>query len=134
MKQIISRLLIAILVILALASVYIFIYYYNNQDVNDIKVEGYVLDSSNSQPLKDVKVTVINDRYENDNGHKNYDEYLGQDKIELKTDTKGYYSIVLKKSAYVYIYTKKDGYKPLEEKGKQAQKLLTFKTYMNRSK
>ncbi|CAH0293421.1 hypothetical protein [Chryseobacterium sp. Bi04] len=127
MKQIISRLLIAILVILALASVYIFIYYYNNQDVNDVKVEGYVLDSSNSQPLKDVKVTVINDRYENDNGHKNYDEYLGQDKIELRTDTKGYYSIVLKKSAYVYIYKKKIVINLLRKKENKRKNYLLLK-------
>lgn len=133
MKQIIGKLLIVSLVILALTTVYFFIYYYNNQDVNDVKIEGYVLDSSNSQPLKNVKVTVINDRYENDNGHKNYDEYLGQDKIELETDSKGYYSTTIKKSAYVYIHLQKDGYKSFEEKGKQAQKLLTFKTNMNRN-
>jgi hypothetical protein len=133
MKQKIGKLLIVTLVILTLVSVYFFIYYYNNQDVNEVKVEGYVLDSSNSQPLKNVKVIVISDRYENNNGYKNYDEYLGHDKIELKTDNKGYYSTTLKKSAYVYVYLQKEGYKSLEEKGQQAQKLITFKTTMNKS-
>ncbi|WP_160137569.1 hypothetical protein [Chryseobacterium sp. c4a] len=134
MKQTIGKLLIIVLVIISLASVYFFIYYYSNQDVNDVKVEGYVLDSSNSRPLKDVKVTVVNDRYESDNGYKNYDEYLGQDKIQLRTDYRGYYSTILKKSAYVYIYIEKDGYKSIEEKGQQAQKLIVFKTNMDKVK
>ncbi|SDI80903.1 hypothetical protein [Chryseobacterium jejuense] len=134
MKQTIGKLLIIALVIVSLASVYFFIYYYSSQDVNDVKVEGYVLDSSNSRPLRDVKVTVVNDRYESNNGHKNYDEYLGQDKIQLKTDDKGYYSTILKKSAYVYIYIEKDGYKSIEEKGQHAQKLIVFKTNMDRLK
>lgn len=134
MKQIIGKLLIVALVIISLASVYFFIYYYSSQDVNDVKVEGYVLDSSNSRPLIDVKVTVVNDRYESDNGYKNYDEYLGQDKIQLSTDDKGYYSTIFKKSAYVYVYIEKDGYKPIEEKGQQAQKLIVFKTNMDKVK
>ncbi|RXM51393.1 hypothetical protein BOQ64_15190 [Chryseobacterium sp. CH25] len=78
-------------------------------------------------------MTVTNDRYENDNGHRNYDEYLGQDKIQVRTNNEGYYSITFKKSAYVYIYLEKEGYQSLEEKGRQAQKLLTFKTSMNKT-
>ncbi|MDN3692623.1 hypothetical protein QWZ06_10205 [Chryseobacterium tructae] len=134
MKPTIGKLLIVALVIIGLASVYFLMYYYNSQDVNDVKIEGYVLDSNGSQPLRDAKVTVVNDRYESDNGYKNYDEYLGQDKIELRTDNKGYYSAILKKSAYVYVYIEKDGYKPIEERGQQAQKLIVFKTNMDRVK
>ncbi|WP_288245149.1 hypothetical protein [uncultured Chryseobacterium sp.] len=130
MKQIVGKLLITVFAILTAIVIYFFIYYSNNQDVNDVKVEGYVF-GSNDEPLKNVRVTIVNERYENDNGLKNYDEYLGQDKIELITDSTGYYSTLLKKSAYVYILLQKDGYKPIEEKGKQAKKSLFFKTKMH---
>ncbi|WP_294225088.1 hypothetical protein [uncultured Chryseobacterium sp.] len=128
--KLVNKLLITVFAILTVIAIYFFIYYSNNQDLNDVKVEGYVF-NSNNMPLKNVKVTVVNERYENDNGLKNYDEYLGQDRIELKTDDKGYYSTVLKKSAYVYILLQKGGYKSIEEKGKHAKKSLFFKTKMH---
>ena len=106
MKQIVGKLLITVFAILTAIAIYFFIYYFNNQDVNDVKVEGYVF-NSNDEPLKNVIVTVVNERYENDNGLKNYDEYLGQDKIKLMTDNRGYYSTVLKKALmYTFFYKK----------------------------
>ncbi len=129
MKQIVGKLLMTVFAILTAIAIYFFIYYSNNQDINDVKVEGYVFSFSDG-PLNNVRVTIINERYENDSGLKNYDEYLGQDKIELITDSRGYYSTVLKKSAYVYVLLQKDGYKTIEEKGKQARKSLFFKTKM----
>lgn len=128
--KLVNKLLITVFAILTVIAIYFFIYYSNNQDINDVKVEGYVF-NSNNMPLKNVKVTVVNERYENDNGLKNYDEYLGQDRIEVKTDDKGYYSTVLKKSAFVYIILEKEGYRSIEEKGKEAKKSLLFKTKMH---
>ncbi|ROH98158.1 hypothetical protein EGI05_12540 [Chryseobacterium daecheongense] len=106
-------------------------FYRSNQDVENVKVEGHVFDSNNSLPLNNVKVTIINERYKSDNGHINYDEYLGNDKIELITNDQGYYNTILRKSAYVYVILQKEGYKTYEEKGKYAKKLIVFKTYMN---
>lgn len=131
MKQIIIKTITIFFIIATLITVYIFIYYHSNQDVENVKIEGYVFDSRNSLPLNNVSVTIINERYESETGHKNYDEYLGNDKIKLRTNDKGYYHAILKKSAYVYVVLQKPGYKTYEEKGKYAKKLLVFKTYMN---
>jgi hypothetical protein len=127
-----KRIVLYILGILFIAIVgYLVTFYMSVIDTNDVKLEGYVFDEKTKKPIENVLVIINNDRYESDNGHKNYDEYLGHDKIKLYTDKNGYYSTVIKKSAFVYIDFEKEGYTRFTENGKFSSKTMNYKTYLN---
>lgn len=112
--------------------VYLFVFYLSVIDTTNVKLDGYVFDNNTKEPIENVLVVINNDRYEDDKGNKNYDEYLGHDKITLYTDKNGHYSTVIKKSAFVWIDFKKEGYKKHIEKGSYSSKKMNYKIYLNK--
>lgn len=111
--------------------VYLFVFYLSVIDTTNVKLDGYVFDNNTKEPIENVLVVINNDRYEDDKGNKNYDEYLGHDKITLYTDKNGHYSTVIKKSAFVWIDFKKEGYKKHTEKGSYSSKKMSYEIYLN---
>lgn len=128
-KKIIWYTLIAILVGFA---IYLFAFYQSVTDTKNVLVEGYVYDTNTNQPLAGVNVKISSERYESDNGIRNYDEYLGHDVIELATDESGFYSTVIPKSAFLWIDFKKEGYNDGNEKGQYVSKKMKYKTSLKR--
>ncbi len=111
---------------------YFSIYYFSARDIKNVKIKGYVIDKSTNIPIENVLVTIINERYEDDKGNNNYDEYLGQDKIKVYTNKEGYYEAEFKKSSFVWIKFYNSKYVNFEEDGKYAKKTLEFKTYLSK--
>ena len=95
-------------------------------------IEGYVYDQDDKQPLSGVRVIINSDRFEDDNGNKNYDEYLGHDEIKLYTNQDGYYSTLVNKSAFIWIDFKKEGYANKTGKGSHSQKKMSYEAYLNK--
>jgi hypothetical protein len=110
--------------------VYLVAFYMSVIDKNNVKLEGYVFDQKTKKPIESVLVIINNERYASDSGHKNYDEYLGEDKINLYTDRNGYYSTLIKKSAFVYIDFEKEGYIRFTEDGRYSSKTMNHETYL----
>ena len=132
MKLVSKKTVLYTLALLFIAIVgYFYVYYLSVIDTTNVKLEGYVFDKKTKKPIENVLVVINNERYESDSGHKNYDEYLGHDKIKLYTDKNGYYSTVIKKSAFVYIDFEKEGYARFTENGKYSSKTMNYETYLN---
>ncbi len=126
-----KKLLVYIFVILFLVIVgYLYVYYLSVIDTNNVKLEGFVFDKKTKKPIDSAIITVNNHRYESDSGYKNYDEYLGYDKIILYTNKNGYYSTVIEKSAYLLIDIEKKSYKKYLEDGKYSSKTMCYETYL----
>lgn len=113
--------------------IYIFMFFNSQTDIQ-IKLEGYVFDETTKKPIENVTVVINNDRFEDDNGNHNYDEYLGHDKITLFTNKEGYYSTSIEKSAFLWIDFKKHGYINKREDGKHSAKKMSYKTYLSKDK
>jgi hypothetical protein len=111
---------------------YFSIYFFYARDVENVKVKGYVIDKSTNIPIENVLVIITNERYEDDKGNYNYDEYLGQDKAKVYTNKEGYYEAEFKKSSFVWIKFYNSKYVDFEEKGKYAKETLEFKTYLTK--
>lgn len=112
--------------------IYLFVYYLSVTDTKNVKLEGYVLDEETKQPISEVLIIVNNERYEDDKGNKNYDEYLGHDEIKLYSNKNGYYSTTIEKSAFLWLDFDKDGYTKKSEKGEYASKTMSYKTYLKK--
>jgi|GEM_PF-574502 len=126
-----KKIVLYVLGILFIAIVGYFVAFYMSvTDTNNIKLEGHVFDKKTKKPIENVLVIINSDRYESDSGHKNYDEYLGHDKIKLYTDKNGYYSTVIKKSAFVYINFEKEEYARFTENGRYSSKTMNYETYL----
>lgn len=123
------KVLIPIIIVILIVA-YFFMYYWSNTDIRNVSVAGYVYDEATKRPLSDVLVIINNDRYEDDDGNKNYDEYLGHDEIKLYTDQNGFYSASIDKSAFIWIDFQKEGYINKREKGERANKTMRYKTYL----
>ena len=120
------------LILTVLILTYFVMYYLSNTDVKNVSIEGYVYDQDDKQPLSGVRVIINSDRFEDDNGNKNYDEYLGHDEIKLYTNQDGYYSTLVNKSAFIWIDFKKEGYANKTEKGSHSQKKMSYEAYLNK--
>ena len=79
-------------VFIAFLGMYLFSFYKSVTDTEDVKLSGYIYDEKTKQPIPNTLIMVISERYEDDNGNTNYDEYLGKDTIKLYSNSKGYYS------------------------------------------
>lgn len=106
--------------------------FFQSQTDTQVKLEGYVLDESTNKPIHNVKVVISNDRFEDDNGNYNYDEYLGHDKIQLLTNDEGFYSTSIDKSAFLWIDFQKEGYIRKREEGKYATTKMHYQTYLSK--
>lgn len=118
--------------VIALA-IYIFMFFNSQTDIK-VKLEGYVFDETTKKPIENVTVVINNDRFEDDNGNHNYDEYLGHDKIQLQTNREGYYSTSIEKSAFLWIDFQKNGYISKREDGKYSTKKMSYRTYLSKKK
>lgn len=134
MKQRIKIFFSIIIIICLIIVGYFAVYYFSAQDIENIKVKGYVYDKSNKTPIENVLVTIVNERYEDDKGRTNYDEYLGKDKKVVYTDKNGYYEVEFDKSSYVYVKLFNPEYLTLEEKGKYSKKTIEFKSFIAKKK
>lgn len=114
------------------ASIYLFFFYLSVIDTKNISLRGYVLDEETKKPISNVLVVINNERYEDDKGNKNYDEYLGKDRIELYSDNNGYYSTTIEKSAFITLSFQKNNYIKKEEKGRYASKQMKYETYLKK--
>lgn len=118
------------LILILAILVYLFMFYISVIDTKDVTLEGYVFDENTKKPIENVLVVINNDRYEDDKGNNNFDEYLGHDKITLYTDKNGYYNTVIEKSAFVWIDFEKEGYNKHNEKGSYSSKKMNYKIYL----
>ncbi len=125
-------LLIAIILVLFIG--YIVVFLLTSTDTKNVHLEGYVYDEITNKPLDSVLVVVNIYSYEDKEGNSNFDEYLGFKKIKLTTDEKGFYNLVIDKSAFVYIDLKKNGYKIKTEAGQYSSKQMKFETYLKEAK
>lgn len=124
-------LLITILFVLFIG--YILVFFVSSTDTENVHLEGYVYDEVTKKPLDSVFVEVNNYSYEDEKGNSNFDEYLGFKKIKLITDKNGFYSVVIDKSAYVYIDFKRNSYKMKTEDGRYSNKQMKFETYLKKN-
>lgn len=85
------KILFAVLfVFIAFLGMYLFSFYKSVTDTEDVELSGYIYDEKTKQPIPNTLIMIISERYEDDNGNTNYDEYLGKDTIKLYSDSKGY--------------------------------------------
>jgi|SRR5690606_22601900 len=125
-----KKIIILFVIIIVSLCAYLSIYYFSVNDVSNVKLSGYVYDNNNKTPLKNVLIIINNERYEDDKGNKNYDEYLGNDKIRIYSNDQGYYSTIIKKSAFVRLSFQKDGYVFKTEDGQYSSKKMEYETYL----
>ncbi|WP_143092783.1 carboxypeptidase regulatory-like domain-containing protein [Arsenicibacter rosenii] len=111
---------------------YFSLYFFLSRDIEDVRVKGLVFDSTEGRPLSNVKVIIRNERYESDAGKMNYDEYLGHDQIVVYTDSKGFFSCELKKSAFLWLIFSKAGYEKYIEPGKNTNKNMQYRIVLKR--
>jgi hypothetical protein len=121
-----------LLAVALLFTAYTFAFFYSQKDVEDVKIEGVVLDHDSHLPLSGVSILIKNERYTDDKGNYNYDEYLGHDSISLKTDNFGRYVTIIPKSAFIWIEFKKNGYNKSYQSGKHSTKHMKFETNLKR--
>ncbi len=112
--------------------IYFFVYYLSVTDTKNVKLDGYVFDEETKQPISEVLIIINNERYEDNKGNKNYDEYLGHDVIKLYSNKSGYYSTTIEKSAFLWLDFHKGGYAKKSEKGEFSSKKMSYKTYLKR--
>ena len=101
-------------------------------DTEDVKLSGYIYDEKTKQPIPNTLIMIISERYEDDSGNTNYDEYLGKDTIKLYSDSKGYYSTIIEKTALISLYFKKEGYVQKKIEGEYPAKQMNYKVYLKK--
>ena len=111
---------------------YLFSFYKSVTDTEDVKLSGYIYDEKTKQPIPNALIMIISERYEDDNGNINYDEYLGKDTIKLYSDSKGYYSTIIEKTAFISLYFKKEGYIQKKIEGEYPAKQMNYKVYLKK--
>jgi len=109
-----------------------YMYFKSVTDIENVKLEGYIYDKKTSIPIENVTIIINSDRYQNDLGHENFDEYLGHDIIELKSNKDGFYSTTIKRSAFLWIDFKKDGYISTSKEGDFSSKYIKDKIYLEK--
>ena len=125
------KILFAVLfVFIAFLGMYLFSFYKSVTDTRDVKLNGYIYDEKTKQPIPNTLIMIISERYEDDNGNTNYDEYLGKDTIKLYSDSKGYYSTIIEKTAFISLYFKKEGYVQKKIEGEYPTKQMNYKVYL----
>lgn len=77
-----------------------------NKDIEDVRLEGYVYDEASRRPIGGVSLDLVNWYYEGGD----YDSYNKWTKHSLTTNESGFYSVTLRKSAFVEFDIKKNGY------------------------
>lgn len=92
----------------------------------EVSVCGHVIDAHTYNPIDSAQVLITNERYENDRGYTNYDEFLGKDTVTVITDSTGYFHATFKKSAYVYLEIHKNGYEIFKVQGKYARRIMNY--------
>src|SRR5699024_8037352 len=95
-------------------AIYIFMFFYNQTDTKNVYLQGHVYNKQ-QVALQGAKIKIINYRYTSDSGHQNYDEYLGEDIINLESDKTGSFSAHFPLSAYIGMEIQKTGYKSEEK-------------------
>lgn len=82
------KILFAILfVFIAFWRMYLFSFYKSVTDTEDVKLSSFIYDEKTKQPIPNTLIMIISERYEDDGGNTNYDEYLGKDTIKLYSDS-----------------------------------------------
>ncbi|MCT4664957.1 MAG: hypothetical protein N4A45_06955 [Flavobacteriales bacterium] len=80
-------------------------------DITDVLVEGYVYKAQGKTPVGQAKVVVFNSAYRaNREDYTDYSTYIAHDTLMLKTNNEGYYSIKIKRSAYLSLKVFKEGF------------------------
>ena len=127
------KILFAVLfVFIAFLGMYLFSFYKSVTDTEDVKLSGYIYDEKTKQPIPNTLIMIISERYEDDSGNTNYDEYLGEDTIKLYSDSKGYYSTIIEKTAFISLYFKKEGYVQKKIEGEYPTKQMNYKVYLKK--
>ena len=111
---------------------YLAFWFYSAADTKNVILSGYIFDKETNKPIQNAEIKIENYRYESDNGIYNYDEYLGKDEYELKSDSKGFYEVTINKSAFIVIEIDKLGYKPKIESD-YSSKYVSFKTSLEKT-
>ena len=112
--------------------IYLTFWFYIATDTKNVILSWYILDKESNKPIQNAEIKIENYRYESDNGISNYDEYLGKDEYELKSDSKGFYEVIINKSAFIVIEIDKLGYKPKIESD-YSSKYVSFKTSLEKT-
>lgn len=111
---------------------YLAFWFYSATDTKNVILSGYIFDKETNKPIQNAEIKIENYRYESDNGISNYDEYLGKDEYELKSDSKGFYEVTINKSAFIVIEIDKVGYKSKIESD-YSSKYVSFKTSLEKT-
>lgn len=127
-----KKILIILGAILLSFLMYLAFWFYSATDTKNVILSGYIFDKETKSPIQNAEIKIINYRYESDNGISNFDEYLGEDKYELKSDNKGFYEATLNKSAFIVIEINKIGYKSKIESD-YSSKYVSFKTSLEKT-
>ena len=127
-----KTIIIFLVITLMFVGIYLFSYYLSVTDTKDVELKGYVLDEKTKKPIPDAMIIIINERYEDNNGNTNYDEYLGRDTIKLYSNNKGYYSTIIGKAAFISLYFKKEGYVQKKIEGEYPAKQMNYKVYLKK--
>lgn len=98
----------------------------------EVVVEGFVKASYTELPIDSAKVTIVNERYQNDSGFSNYDEFLGKDIKTVYTDSTGYFHVIFKRGAYIHIEVIKDNYEIYITDGIYAYPNMKFEIQLNK--
>jgi len=81
------------------------------KDVDNININGLIIDSETEKPLENVKVSIVCWRY----GNTPDGSYTGQDSVTVSTDKKGMYSHNFNKGAFIEVKTAISGYQNRHE-------------------
>jgi len=107
-------------------------YFISSRDVNTAVFEGFVFDKVTLKPISNSTIVILSERYESDLGQSNYDEFLGNDTIHLRSNTQGHYIGHIKKSAYFTIQIFKENYDPIITKGYYTRKRNHLNFYLKK--
>lgn len=114
-----------------ISAVVIAVFLYLPTDI-EVSVYGHVIDARTHNPIDSAQVLITNERYENDRGYTNHDEFLGKDTVTVVTDSIGYFHVTFKKSAYLYLEIHKNGYEVFKTQGKYARRIMKYDIKLQR--
>lgn len=101
-------------IVLLLVSIQIFLAC--NRDIENVKVQGYVIDAANEQPIANSLISLENAYYEGGD----YVSYNHYENYTAISDSDGYFFFELPKSAFVILVASKKGF---------SSKTISFEVY-----
>ena len=77
-----------------------------NRDVDDVQIEGVIIDATTSLPVSKAYLRIENAYYQGGD----YDSYGGYDSLKMMSDSVGAFRLKFHKSAFLQVKAHKSGY------------------------